>query len=168
MALLEEGFFNLDELKRTVKYPSQERMARGPVAIIECNQEIPCNPCELACRHGAISLGEPITNLPVLFDQKCTGCGACIAGCPGLAIFVIDKTYADDYGTVAFPYEYDPLPEKGQEVEAVDRSGKAVCRGSILKVHNPKINDGTPIATIVVPLPMVEEVRGIRRIKSEL
>ena len=29
-------------------------MNQGPVAIIECVQEIPCDPCVDACRQGAI------------------------------------------------------------------------------------------------------------------
>ena len=44
--------------------PPEERMAKGRVAVIECVQEIPCNPCENACRLGAITIGEQITNLP--------------------------------------------------------------------------------------------------------
>ena len=29
-------------------FPPSERAERGPVAVIECVQQIPCNPCEKA------------------------------------------------------------------------------------------------------------------------
>ena len=38
--------------------PSEERMKLGPVACIECLQQIPCNPCEEACPRGAITVGK--------------------------------------------------------------------------------------------------------------
>lgn len=163
MALLNEGYLTLEELKKSIKYPSEERMAKGPVAIAECIQEIPCNPCEAACKFNAIEIGEPITNLPCVDEEKCTGCGVCVAQCSGLAIFVIDKTYADGKGAVSFPYEYMPLPEKGQQVEAVNRKGEVVCQGEVTKVMNPASFDRTPVVTVAVPVEYTEEVRGIKR-----
>ena len=76
------GYLNSAELKEAGRYPSQERLAKGPVAVIECCQNIPCNPCETACKFGAITVGDPITNLPVLDESKCIGCGACANLCP--------------------------------------------------------------------------------------
>ncbi|MDO4545548.1 MAG: (2Fe-2S)-binding protein [Bacillota bacterium] len=146
-----------------MSYPSEERMAKGPVAIAECNQEIPCNPCEAACKFHAIKIGEPITNLPTMDYEKCTGCGLCIAQCSGLAIFVINKAYGEGKGTVSFPYEYMPLPEKGQKAKAVDRQGKVVCDGEIVDVKNPKSFDRTPVVTVAVPVEYTEEVRSIQR-----
>ncbi|MBR0600494.1 4Fe-4S binding protein [Sinanaerobacter chloroacetimidivorans] len=163
MALENMGFLTLEELKAQTKYPSEERFQKGPVAVIECTHEIPCNPCESSCKLGAISIGEPITNLPCLDEDKCIGCGICVAQCPGLAIVIVDKTYSDTQGTVAFPYEYYPTPEKGQEIEAVDRSGKVVCKGTVIKVQNPKSFDRTPVVTIAVDKDKVEEVRSIKR-----
>lgn len=167
MALLNEGYLTLEELKASIAYPTEERMAKGPVAIIECTQAIPCNPCEAACKFGAIEIGEPITNLPTLHDEKCTGCGMCIAHCSGLAIFVINKAYGDGKGTVSFPYEYMPLPEKGQKAKAVNRQGKVVCDGEIVDVKNPKAFDRTPVVTIAVPVEYTEEVRNIERKMNE-
>ena len=54
------------ELEESPGYPSQKDLKRGPVAVIECTEEIPCNPCETVCKRGAIVVGEPITNLPHL------------------------------------------------------------------------------------------------------
>lgn len=164
MALENMGFLTLEELKEQTKYPAEKRFQKGPVAVIECTHEIPCNPCEGACKFGAISVGDPITNLPCLDEEKCIGCGVCVAQCPGLAIFIVDKTYSDTQGTVTFPYEYYPVPEKGRTIEAVDRSGKVICEGKVVKVQQPKSYDRTPVVTIAVDKDKVEEVRSIKRL----
>lgn len=163
----ERGFLTLEEIKEVMGYPTEERMKAGPVAIAECTQEIPCNPCEAACKFGAIQIGTPITNQPMIDFEKCTGCRVCIAQCSGLAIFVIDKSYSKDMGTVTFPYEYFPVPEEDQSVKAVDREGKIVCQGKVVKVQNPKSFDRTPIVTVAVPMDYVETVRGIKRPTDE-
>lgn len=163
MALADKGYMDIAELKSAVAYPSEERMKKGAVAVAECIQQIPCNPCEAACKKGAIQLGSPITNLPIIAMETCNGCGLCVAQCPGLAIFVMDKSYSDTEGTVAFPNEYLPLPEVGQTVKAVNRSGKEICDARVVKVLNPKSFDRTPVVTIEVPIEYVEEARGISR-----
>ena len=123
------GIPSAEELAACPGVPSAERMAKGRVAVIECVQEIPCNPCENACHFGAIEIGEQITNLPVLHEEKCTGCGLCVANCPGLAITVIDKTYSDTEAVIEFPFEYLPLPAVGDIVDAVSRGGEVLCKG---------------------------------------
>lgn len=161
MTLAKDGALSLEELATLPGMPSQERLEKGPVVIIECAQEIPCNPCEAACRNGAIQVGEPITNLPVLIEEKCTGCGLCIAACPGQAIFVIDMTYSETEATVQLPYEFLPLPDKGEIVDGLDREGQKVCTARVLKVLNPKKFDRTPVITIAVPKDCAMMVRNI-------
>lgn len=157
----------MEELKESGRLPSDERYAKGPVAVIECVQEIPCNPCEAACRFGAIGVGTPITNLPVLDEGKCTGCGACIAHCSGLAIFVVDKTYSETEATVGFPHEYLPLPKKGDVVDAVNRGGQIVCKATVVRIVDNAKNDCTPVVTIAVPKEYADEVRGMVRLGHE-
>lgn len=153
------------ELEASPGYPSREDLNKGPVAVIECTEEIPCNPCETVCPRGAIVVGEPITNLPRIDPEKCNGCELCISICPGLAIFVVDATYSDGKAAVSFPYEYLPLPKEGDELEAINRKGETVCKGKIIKVRSPKSYDHTPVITIIVPKKYVDEVRGIKRLE---
>lgn len=142
--------------------PSEERIAKGPVAVIECVQEIPCNPCEAACPFGAIKVGRPITNLPQLDEEACTGCGVCIAACPGLAIFKIDETYSEREALVEFPYEYYPLPAKGDTVTVVNRFGEAVGKGTVVSVKQPKKFDNTAVIGVRVAKELADQVRGMK------
>ena len=160
----EAGLVSLVELQASPGYPSEERLESGPVAVIECIQEIPCNPCESACRFNAIVVGKPITNLPRLVEEKCRGCGECIPACPGLAIFLVNRTYSPEEAAISIPYEYLPLPEVGSTVNALDRRGERVCSGRVIRIANPKKNDNTAVVTIAVPRRYSDQVRSLRTI----
>jgi thioredoxin reductase/Fe-S-cluster-containing hydrogenase component 2 len=152
-----------EELQESPGYPDPERLQKGGVAVIECVQDIPCNPCELACHRGAIRVGVPITNLPILVEEDCSGCGLCIADCPGLAVFVVDLNYSEDEATVTFPYEYLPLPQVGDVVEAVGRAGEPLTRGRVTRVQNPPAFNRTAVVTVAVPKEYGGLVRSISR-----
>ena len=152
-----------EELRASPGYPDLERLQDGGVAVIECVQDIPCNPCELACRQGAIRVGVPITNLPSLDVESCSGCGLCIAACPGLAVFVVDMNFSDTETLVTFPYEFEPLPKVGDLVEAVDRGGEPVSSARVTRVQNPPAFNRTAVVTIAVPKAHGMVVRSIRR-----
>lgn len=143
--------------------PSEERMKLGPVACIECLQQIPCNPCEEACPRGAITVGKEITGLPTLDEEKCNGCGICMTRCPGLAIFGLNAVYSEKTALVSFPYEYVPLPVKGQTVDCTDRLGQFVTKGVVHQVRTAKAFDHTAIVTVEIPKEYVMEVRFINR-----
>lgn len=148
-------------LEASPGYPSKEELRKKPLIVIECPEEIPCNPCETICPRGAIVVGEPITNLPRIDQEKCNTCGLCIPICPGLAIFLVDNTYSEKEATVSFPYEYYPLPKEGDEVNAVNREGEIACKAKVLKVRDPKSHDHTSVTTIVIPKEYSNQVRGI-------
>lgn len=156
-----DGYPSRGELESSPGYPSRRRMESGPVAIIECVQEIPCNPCETACPRHAIRVGEPITSLPVLDEDKCTGCGLCVPACPGLAIFRLHLHYRPGLATVDFPYEYLPLPEVDTEVDAVGRDGGVLCRGRVVAVQAGQKTGGTAVVRLAVPAEFAEEVRSM-------
>lgn len=163
--IIYDGYPSMDEIKEANGWPDEERFEKGPVAVVECVQQIPCNPCESACPLHAIHIGEPITNTPQVDREKCIGCGMCVAACPGLAIFLVDKSYSETEATVSFPFEYDPLPEEGAEIDALSRAGEYVCKGRVIKVMNPKKNDHTPVVTIAIPKEHADTVRTMRRLK---
>lgn len=137
-------------------------MSRRRIAVIECPEEIPCNPCETACPQGAIQVGEPITNRPRLDTQRCIGCGLCVAACPGLAIF-LENTDDDGQAEVTFPYEFLPFPEPGETVTAVNREGESLGQAQVKARWQPPGADGTYLVTIALPAGLVTEARGIRR-----
>lgn len=160
--LARNGYVSLDELKATPGVPSLDRMQRGPVAVLECVQEIPCNPCEAACPRHAIHVGTPITNRPALDEKKCTGCALCVTQCPGLAIFVVDLSGSGKTARVTLPYEYLPLPKVGDAVDVVDRSGEVVGTGSVLQVVTARASDRTAAVTVEVAREQGMNARGIR------
>ncbi len=144
-------------------WPSEERLKKGPVVIVECFQEIPCNPCETSCPRQAITVGSDINALPQVDHNKCNGCTICVSRCPGLAIFVVDAAYSERESTITLPYEFLPLPHKGETVEALDREGKVCGLARVVKVVNTKAQDRTPLVTLAVPQGLEREVRFFRR-----
>lgn len=156
----------LDNIKNTPGYPSKERIAKGPVAVIECIQEIPCNPCETICPNKAIIVGNPITNLPKFKFDDCDGCGKCMAICPGLAIFLINSKFSESEDSISIPYEFLPLPKKGKIVDAVDRNGNVVCEGRIIRIQNPRSFDKTAVVTFAIQKGNLDQVRNFKLIKE--
>ena len=158
------GIPSKEELESSPGYPDRKALAKGPIVVIECVQDIPCNPCEPACPRGAILVGDPITKIPVFFADRCDGCGSCIPLCPGQAIFRVDMTYSEQKATVSFPYEFSPLPKKGDIVKGVNRVGEVMCDAEVLRVQKPKAFDHTAVITIAVPKGRAMEVRSMKRL----
>jgi Fe-S-cluster-containing hydrogenase component 2 len=142
-----------------------ERLKEGPVAVIECFQRIPCNPCATSCKRGAIVPFEDINDLPEIDHVKCNGCSLCVFNCPGLAIMVIDYNYSDEQVSFKIPYEFLPLPEVGEEVVGLDRQGEEICKATIVKVMNSKVMDRTPLITVAVEKEFLKTFRNIKVVK---
>lgn len=138
--------------------PSPSRRALRPYPVIECFQNIPCNPCSTSCPFHAILPMDSIHDIPVLDFEKCTGCGACARVCPGLAIFIIDESRGDGTGSVTLPYEFCPLPQKEEIVSTMNRAGYVVGEGTVIRVSKGKTS-GTPLVTLSVPIEQVHDVR---------
>lgn len=168
--LAKNGFLDVEEVMDAPGFPGMDTLKKKKCVVIECQQNIPCNPCENACPHGAITIGNPITNLPVVDSEKCIGCGLCVAQCPGQACFLVDMS-KEGYDTVTIPYEYYPLPEKGQEVYGLSRDGVYLVKATVLRVVMTKKNDRTAVVEIQVPKGYGMQVRNIsvdgKRIASE-
>ncbi len=158
------GTPSMEELEKTPSFKLPEKGTDKTVAVIECIEEIPCNPCETSCPQGAITVGSEITSLPEINTDKCTACGICVAACPGLAIYLKNPKYKDSMSMIAFPYEYYPLPEKDQQIEMVNRFGEVVCGGTVLKVINAKRNDKTAVIYALYPDKYYEKVINMKRL----
>jgi len=126
------------------------------VVIIECVQEIPCDPCVAICPVNAISMKD-INAIPRVDFDKCTGCRRCVGICPGLAIFVVKLE--DDKALITLPYEFLPIPKVGDKVKALDREG--ISRG-IAKVKKVNRSEKTTVVTIEVDKDLAMEVRNIK------
>lgn len=158
--LLKKGYLTEEEV---VKYPGVKEI-KGIHPVIECSQNIPCNPCQDACPQKCIKIGNKITSLPVVDEEvTCTGCGLCVAACSGQAIFLVNEDYQDGYISITLPYEFLPLPEKGVVGVGVDRSGKEVCEVEVVGVKSIPAYDHTNLLTIKVPKEMGMKVRFFKQ-----
>ncbi|KNZ43399.1 FAD-dependent oxidoreductase [Acetobacterium bakii] len=149
--LLTKGYLTNEEV---MNYPGVKTM-KGIHPIIECSQNIPCNPCQDACKKKCITIGDNITALPVVDEaSQCSGCGMCVASCSGQSIFLLNEDYEEGYASVTLPYEFSPLPQKGMMGFALDRSGKAICEAEVVDVKSAPAFDHSNLLTIKVPKEM--------------
>lgn len=145
------GILSLKDLQ----IPTKKQLEKG-VAILECVQEIPCNPCVASCPVHAISMKD-INAPPVNDFDRCIGCTKCVGICPGLAIFVVK--IKDMKAWVTLPYEFIPAPKKGDVVKAVDRAGEIRGKALVTKV----IKQGkTFVVTIEIESGLAMDIRNIK------
>jgi len=130
------------------KFHSLEQLTK-PKAIIECYQEIPCNPCSTSCPVGAITIGEDINQIPIIDFDRCTGCGMCVYSCPGLAIMV--ASIKEDKAYFKVPHELLPRPSVGDIWSGVNRNGDIICDAIIERVMLNKNTDYTCVITASIP-----------------
>jgi Fe-S-cluster-containing hydrogenase component 2 len=156
------------DIRQFVPQPSAERLAAGPVVIVECIERIPCNPCAFACPRKAISINGALTDTPLVDFSKCNGCAACIAKCPGLAIFVVNRDFSPTEATVTLPYELLPRPALHSTVTLLDRSGGVVGRGRVLRMLDGAAQNRCAVITVTVPRKLWNTVRGIRPPRRKL
>ncbi len=147
-SLLRKGYVDDSEIER---FPGVTHQS-GVHPVIECTQNIPCNPCQDACPKKCISIGDNITSLPIVLpDSECINCGMCVASCSGQAIFLVNEDLGDGTATVTLPYEFLPLPEAGTNGVALGRDGKVVCDATVVGVKSMKAFDKTNLLTMRVP-----------------
>lgn len=154
--LEQDGIVTLESFEKLL--PSEDRRKAGPYVIMECFQKIPCNPCRSACHAHAVSM-EEITDTPSVKYDSCTGCAVCVGRCPGQACFVIDETFSEDRFLLTLPYEFLPVPEKGQEAALLGRDGAVLSEGTIQKVFSYQ---KTYVVTVDVPKQYLYDVRNIK------
>jgi Fe-S-cluster-containing hydrogenase component 2 len=156
------GVLSAREFAALVSVPTEERLAAGPVVMVECIENIPCNPCAYACPRKAIAIDGELTDTPRVDFAKCNGCTLCIAKCPGLAIFVVHRDFSKTEAALTVPYELLPRPREGGRVACLDRAGREVCRGKVVKVLDTKALNRCAVVTVAVPKRFWNTVRSIR------
>lgn len=145
------GILSLKDLK----IPTKKQLEKG-VAILECIQEIPCDPCVESCPVKAISMKD--INAPPINDyEKCIGCTKCVGVCPGLAIFVVK--IKDSKALVTMQYEFLPIPKVGDKVQALNRKGDKVGFGIVKRVFR---QGKTMVVTVEIEKDLAMDVRNIR------
>lgn len=143
--------------------PSEERLDKNPCVIVECVENIPCDPCASACPRKAIKIEGNITEIPKVDFHRCTGCLLCIPKCPGLCIFVVHKNYTKDSALVSIPYEFLIDFREKEKVIALNREGEKVCEGEIVRIISKPSFDHCAIVQIKVPKKYFNVVRGFRK-----
>ncbi len=159
-SLLQHGYMTQEEL---AAFPSFQCTAKGVHPVIECTQNIPCNPCQDACKFGCIQVGDKITKLPVIDEaHPCSGCGMCVASCSGQAIFLVNDEFDEQRASITMAYEFLPYPEVGTQGMALDRSGQEVCAAEVISLRSAPATDGTALLTIAVPKAYAAQARAFR------
>lgn len=157
---LQRGYYTREELTHIL--PSRERVEKGKVAVIECIEPIPCNPCAHVCPSNGIKK-DGLSKPSEVQEDKCSGCTKCVAVCPGLAIFLQEIKKGKGY--VTMPYELLPAPKVGAKADMMDRSGKGVGVGSIVHPTYQAKGDAYPRWIVTVEMDDPELCYEVRAIK---
>lgn len=156
--LNETGIPSKDQVQS--RFPEKKALIK-PKAILECYEDIPCNPCSTSCPFDAIEIGDNINVQPRLVEDRCTGCAICVPSCPGLAIIIAQVK--DQQAMFKIPYEFLPIPKVGETWDGVNRSGDVICDASIKHVLMTNKQDHTAVVTVSVPESYLYEFVTIRK-----
>lgn len=130
--------------------------------IIDCPQDIPCNPCEKACPTKAIIVGDKINQQPNYEPAKCIGCGKCLSACPGRAILMVQYHHSDTTSKVTMPFEFLPEPEVGKELELLNKDGEFVCKGKVIETRYFDDKDRCSLIEVELPKEKAFAIRSAR------
>ena len=137
---------------------------QGVFPIFHCYQEVPCNPCTSVCPVGAIRTErDEITGLPYISDlDACTGCGSCVAVCPGLSMILVDYRDDPENPRVTLPYEiWRERVEVGQKVPVTDVDGAILGYYPVEKISTRRKYPGTLLVQIKVDKKVAKAAMGI-------
>lgn len=138
----------------------------GVTPVIHCTQEIPCDPCTALCSHGLIYIDtSDIRHVPTFLGNSycCEVCERCVAGCPGLAITLVDYRTNADLPIVSIPYEFnrEVIREKDL-VSVLDTEGNELGQLEVLGIHAIPTSDRTLVVQVQAPKEYARRIAGLR------
>lgn len=141
-------------------------MNSGVMPVIHCRQEIPCDPCVYLCPKGFFLIDEnDIRTIPVFTSdsQHCIGCERCVAGCPGMAITLVDYRKNAEMAHISIAVELTKDFLKIQDsVFLTDVDGNILTTATILDIHKVPKLESTLIAIVEVEKEVATKVAGIQ------
>lgn len=141
-------------------------LAEGVVPVFHCSQEIPCNPCSGLCPNGLITVNKKdIRSIPVFVgnNYSCQVCERCVAGCPGLAITLVDYRTNPELPLVSIPYEFSRTIIVNKDIVTVlDTEGNPLGNLEVADVHTIPTSDRTQIVVVEAPVGIAPLIAGIR------
>jgi sarcosine oxidase, subunit alpha len=144
----------------------------GVVPVFHCNQEIPCDPCSSLCPHGLIVINKKdIRSIPSFIGNNycCEVCEKCVAGCPGLAITLVDYRTNPDRPIISIPYEFSGgTITKDDIVSILDTEGNLLGETEVFDLHSIPSSDRTMIIQVEAPKEIAPKIAGIKVQKEQI
>ncbi len=147
-------------------------LAAGVVPVFHCNQEIPCDPCSSLCPHGLIVIDKKdIRQVPGFIGNNycCEVCEKCVAGCPGLAITLVDYRSNPEQPVISIPYEFSSgTITKDDIVSILDTEGNLLGETEVYDLHSIPSSDRTMIIQVVASKEIAPKIAGIKVQKEQI
>ncbi len=144
----------------------------GVIPVFHCNQEIPCDPCSALCSHNLIFVDKKdIRSTPKFVGDNfaCKACLKCVAGCPGLAITLVDYRNSPERPTVSIPYEFSRESiEVSDQVTILDTEGDELGTAQVTNIRALKSNDRTIVIQVEADKNIAPRIAGMRVQKTAL
>lgn len=138
----------------------------GVLPVFHCSQEIPCDPCSALCPHGLIVINKrDIRSVPTFAGNNycCEVCEKCVAGCPGLAITLVDYRTNPDRPIISIPYEFsNESIDIEDRVTILDTEGNSLGETEIIDMHTIPTSDRTLIIRVEADRKIAPLIAGIR------
>ncbi len=138
----------------------------GVLPVFHCNQEIPCDPCSALCPQHLIYIDRmDIRSTPKFEGDNfaCKACLKCVAGCPGLAITLVDYRKNPERPVVSIPYEFSRESITiGEQVAIEDTQGDELGIAAVVNVRALKSNDRTIVVQVEADKNIAPRIAGIR------
>ena len=149
-----------------VKQEAVTEIHSGVSPVIHCRQEIPCDPCVHLCPKGLFHIDKnDIRAIPVYTgdSKQCIGCERCVAGCPGLAITLVDYRKHPEKPRVSIAVELErSVIEQAGLVNVTDVDGNKLATTMIKDIHQVAKLDHTYIVEVEVDSEIATKVAGIQ------